>query len=508
MKAQAIAILGTGSDVGKSVIAAGICRILSRSGIRVAPFKAQNMSNNSFVTPDGKEIARAQALQAQACGIDPHEDMNPVLLKPESDRRSQVIVQGIVWMAADAQDYFQRHQELALRVRESYGRLAERYEAMVIEGAGSACEMNLRNRDLANWFSVEMADAKVILVADIDRGGVFAQVIGTMGLLSVQERRRVAGIVINKFRGDQELFADGVSFIERHTGIPVAGVVPFLRDLTLEEEDTVRIGRRRLLTFQEDRVNVAVILLPRMSNFSDFTQLAEEEDVVLKYAERPQDVIGADVVVIPGSKNTIEDLIYLRRAGFEPVLRKLVKNERELVGICGGFQMLGRSIADPYGVESGGWHEGLALLDATTTLLINKVTRLVDAQPLNREIDSGVIVRGYRIHMGETIRGADRPAFRVLQRGCEHLDNDESVLEGAMSSDGLIWGSYIHGLFDQPGYRRQWLNSIRRRKGLSEIAPAQSEALMRRMEQELDRWANHLLRHVDLERMNAWSSLR
>lgn len=503
MKARAIAILGTGSDVGKSVIAAGICRILSRSGIRVAPFKAQNMSNNSFVTPYGKEIARAQALQAQACGIEPHEDMNPILLKPESDRKSQVVVQGKVWMAADAQDYFRRHEEMALRVRESYGRLAERYEVTVIEGAGSACEMNLRDRDLANWFSVEMADARVILVADIDRGGVFAQVIGTMDLLSERERQRVAGIVINKFRGDQELFADGVSFIEERTGIPVAGVVPFLRNLILEEEDSVRVGRHRLLSFQGGKVNVAVILLPRMSNFSDFTQLAEEDDVILKYAESPQDAVGADVVVIPGTKNTIEDLLYLRQAGFENILREHAASNKELVGICGGYQMLGRTIADPYGVEAGGCHEGLALLDAATTLLTNKVTRLVEAEPINRESESGVIVRGYRIHMGETIRGADRPAFHVRQSVCGNSDNHELVLEGAMSSDGLVWGSYIHGLFDQPGYRRQWLNSIRRRKGLSEIASAQSEALRSRMDQEIDRWANHLLRHVDLDRMTA-----
>lgn len=465
------------------------------------------MSNNSFVTPYGKEIARAQALQAQASGVDPHEDMNPVLLKPESDLRSQVIVQGTVWKALGANDYFKQNQELALRVRESYRRLAERHDAMVIEGAGSACEMNLRDRDLANWFSVEMADAKVILVADIDRGGVFAQVIGTMGLLSDQERRRVTGIVINKFRGDQDLFADGVSFIERHTGIPVAGVVPFLWDLALEEEDTVRVGRHRVLSFQEDRVNIAVILLPRMSNFSDFTQLAEEEDVVLKYAERPKDVIGADIVLIPGSKNTIEDLLYLRRAGFEPIFRKHIVNKKELVGICGGFQMLGRSIADPHGVESGGGIEGLSFLDTRTVLQSHKVTRLVEAQPLGYGRSLDVTVRGYRIHMGETIRGAERAAFLVLGNFCENK-GVEPELEGAMSSDGLIWGSYIHGLFDQPGYRRQWLNSIRRRKGLSEIARVQSEALMNRMEQEIDRWASHLLQHVDLERITPWRSLR
>ena len=251
MKARALAVLGTGSDVGKSVIAAGLCRLFVRAGVRVAPFKAQNMSNNSFVTRDGKEIGRAQALQAQACGLDPHVNMNPILLKPESDRCSQMVVQGRVWGKSEARNYFEQKAELAERVRESYERLAERYDVIVIEGAGSAAEMNLRDRDLVNWSMVELADARVVLVADIDRGGVFAQVIGTLDLLTSEERGRVIGVIINKFRGDMTLFDDGLRFLEARTGLPVLGVVPMLRDLVIDQEDSVAVwrwsarGRRR-----------------------------------------------------------------------------------------------------------------------------------------------------------------------------------------------------------------------------------------------------------------------
>jgi len=349
MKARALAVLGTGSDVGKSLITAGLCRLFLRAGVRVAPFKAQNMSNNSYVTPDGKEIGRAQALQAQACGLDPDADMNPILMKPESDRSAQIVVQGQVWGKAEARTYFERRAELAERVRESYERLANQHDLIVIEGAGSAAEMNLRDRDLANWFAVGLADARVVLVADIDRGGVFAQVIGTLDLLAPPERARVIGIIINKFRGDATLFDDGVRFIEQRTGLPVLGVVPMLRDLILDQEDSLEIDRARQAPFAPDRINIAVVLLPRMSNFTDVRRLAAEEDVILRYAAEPRDLAGADIIVIPGTKNTIGDLRYLREAGFPEVFREHVEQGRELLGLCGGYQMLGRSIADPEG---------------------------------------------------------------------------------------------------------------------------------------------------------------
>ena len=281
--ARAIAVLGTGSDVGKSVIAAGLCRLLARRGVRVAPFKAQNMSLNSFVTMEGGEMGRAQVLQAQACGLAPHVDMNPILLKPESDRGSQVIVHGKVWGRYDARSYFQQKRELSRFVTESYERLAGAYEVIVIEGAGSAAEMNLRDRDIVNWPVVELAEAAVVLVADIDRGGVFAQVIGTLDLLSPDERRRVLGVVVNKFRGDPRLFADGVAFLEARTGVPVLGILPFMRDLELDQEDSVEVERSRQAPFTAQTVNVAVVLLPRMSNFTDFNALGAESDVVVRY---------------------------------------------------------------------------------------------------------------------------------------------------------------------------------------------------------------------------------
>lgn len=508
MKARALAVLGTGSDVGKTLITAGLCRLFFRAGVRVAPFKAQNMSNNSFVTPDGKEIGRAQALQAQACGLEPDADMNPILMKPESDRTAQLVVQGKVWGKAEARTYFQQQGELAERVRESYERLANGYEMIVIEGAGSAAEMNLRDRDLANWSAVEMADARVVLVADIDRGGVFAQVIGTLDLLAPHERARVVGIIINKFRGDATLFDDGVTFIEERTGLPVIGVVPMLRDLVLDQEDSVEIDRSRHVTFAPDRMNIAVVLLPRMSNFTDVRRLAAEEDVILRYVAEPRDLAGADVIIIPGSKNTIGDLRYLREAGFPEAFRRHVTQGRELLGICGGYQMLGHSITDPEEVESGGVVEGLGWLDTITRMLPTKVTQLVEAQALHIDAGTAGIVRGYYIHMGETQRGADRPCFQLSPVGTPDPTGRSwsDPLDGAANRNGLVWGTYIHGVFDQPGFRRAWLNQARRRKGWLPLDCEASERVSRRFDHEIDRWADHLSSHlnqIDLLRMES-----
>ncbi|MDH4302009.1 MAG: cobyric acid synthase [Nitrospira sp.] len=359
MKAEALAILGTGSDVGKSVVTAGICRLLSRSGIRVAPFKAQNMSLNSFVTPEGLEIGRAQALQATACGIAPHVDMNPILLKPESDRCSQVVVLGRAFAKQAASAYFDGRRTLWSVVEDSYARLASRYEMMVIEGAGSAAEVNLRKQDLVNWPVVKMANAHVLLVADIDRGGVFAQILGTLDLLEPDERDRVCGVVVNKFRGDAKPFTDGVRFLESRGGVPVLGVIPYLHDLMLDQEDSLGHVTSQGARFASDRVNIAVVLLPHMSNFTDFNILSAEKDVALRYASTPAMLSDADIVIIPGSKSTVADLSYLREKGFVPFLEQHHQHEREMVGICGGYQMLGRTIADPDHVEQGGTSSGL-----------------------------------------------------------------------------------------------------------------------------------------------------
>ena len=508
-QARAIAVLGTASDVGKSVIVAGLCRLLYRAGVRVAPFKAQNMSLNSFVTIEGGEMGRAQVLQAYACGLVPHVDMNPILLKPEADDRCQVIVHGRILRSHNAEGYFQHTRELFGFVRESYERLASLYEVIVIEGAGSAAEMNLRDRDLVNWPVVLLADAGVVLVADIDRGGVFAQVIGTLDLLSADERERLVGVIVNRFRGDARLFADGVAFLEARTDLPVLGVLPFLRDLELDQEDSVEVERYRHTRFTSQSVNVAVTLLPRMSNFTDFNSLVAEGDVALRYAALPRDIAGADVVVLPGSKNTIADLAHLRRAGFDEALMAHVDRGGELVGICGGYQMLGRVIADPHSVEAGGRTQGLGLLDVVTELRPHKRTVQVEALALHVDALSDSMVCGYEIHMGETHRETALPCFRILRHigqagpSGEPASQEQEALDGAIRQDRLVWGTYIHGLFDRPGFRRPWLNRLRERKGLPPLPLAVSEAVTARLASALDRWADHLWQHVDVGRIFA-----
>lgn len=512
---KAIAILGTGSDVGKSLVASGLCRLLHRAGVRVAPFKAQNMSLNSFVTSEGGEIGRAQALQAEACGISPHVDMNPILLKPESNSRSQVIVQGRVFSTMDARAYFTRtrNSDLFHAVRESYRRLASQYEIIVIEGAGSAAEVNLRDRDLVNWPVVEMADAQVVLVADIDRGGVFAQIVGTLDLITRKERTRVCGLVINKFRGDAALFADGVRFLTERTGIPVLGVLPFLRDLVLDQEDSLDVETRQRPPFEADSVNIAVLLLPHMSNFTDFNALAEESDVRLRYVAGPEEAAGADAILIPGTKTTLADLDYLREKGFEPLLQGHVQGGAELVGICGGYQMLGRRIADPDGVESGGAGRGFGFLDLTTIMMPDKITEQVQAHALHFSGTAALPVRGYLVHMGRTDRHGHRPCFRFHTavdpaeecRGGEG-GQDDKYLDGAVRDDGLVWGTYIHGLFDQASFRRAWLNRLRSRKGLPDVDLARSQVVNDRRTKALDRWADHVEQHLDLGPI--WSLMR
>ena len=450
-------------------------------------------------------MGRAQVLQAQACGLLPHVDMNPILLKPEGDSRSQVIVQGNVWRSRDAGDYFDCQPDLFDCVRQSYNRLAAQYELIVIEGAGSAAEVNLRDRDIVNWPVVQMADARVILVADIDRGGVFAQVIGTLDLLEPHERERVLGVVVNKFRGDRRLFNDGVAVLRQRTGIPVLGVLPFLRDLVLDQEDSVTIGSGSTGTsFSPETVNVAVILLPRMSNFTDFNALAAESDVALRYARVPQDAVDADVIILPGSKQTIQDLQYVKEKGFGPVVASHVRSGGEVIGLCGGYQMLGLWIDDPHHVEGGGQTEGFRLLPIETELSVEKQTMQVQADSLMPGLSQAETVRGYEIHVGKTSRRRGDPCFRIFDEGdgredgAKHEDGAWRE-DGAFSPDGLIWGTYIHGVFDDPSFRRAWINRVRVRKGLSPCAVADSREVTQRLTAALDQWADHVARHVDMK---------
>lgn len=509
MTARALAVLGTGSDVGKSLVTAGICRVLHRAGMRVAPFKAQNMSLNSFVTPEGGEIGRAQALQAEACGIVPHVDMNPILLKPESDNRSQVIVQGAVWSAQEGSTYYEQRPQLWSIVQESYGRLASQYEVVMIEGAGSAAEMNLREQDLVNWPVVKLANARVLLVANIDRGGVFAQVLGTLDLLEPHERVMVCGVIINKFRGDARLFADGVTFLESHSGIPVLGVVPFLRDLRLDQEDSLDREAYRQAEFSSARINIAVILLPHMSNFTDFNVLAAEGDVALQYVAAPTALDGADIVIIPGSKTTQADLSFILAQGYAHALVQHVGRHRELVGICGGYQMLGRSVSDPYMVEQGGLSSGLGYLNVDTELRKKKCTTQVEANAAETLVQERSLVRGYQVHMGCTVRMQEHPCFS-MQNGGASMGGGHSLTatthtdDGAIRGDGLVWGTYIHGVFDEPQFRRAWLNRARVRKGLSPLGIHTSLSVTARLRGELDRWTDHLSQFLDMSRLLSW----
>jgi adenosylcobyric acid synthase len=456
--APVVMVLGTASSVGKSAIAAGLCRILRRRGARVAPFKAQNMSNNAAVTVDGLEIARSTAVQAAAAGIEPTEDMNPILLKPEADMRAQVIVRGRVWGQRSARDYFRRKQELWPIVAESLDRLRAGHEVVVAEGAGSPVELNLKAGDLVNMRVAAHAGAGCLLVGEIDRGGVFAQLIGTLDLLDPAERRLVKGTVVNRFRGDPELFADGVRILEERTGVPVFGVVPWVRDLGLAEEDGVALERPAEPTGAE--VRVAVTRLPRIANFDEFAPLGRSPGVAVEYVDRPERLAGADLIVVPGTKATAADLAWLRERGLAEAIVAARAAGTPVVGVCGGYQMLGRAIHDPAGVESEPSSvPGLALLGHETTFVAEKRTvrvrgRVAAARgPLAAAAGADVV--GYEIHAGRSAPGPEEPLLSLGSRD-----------DGAISGDGLVLGTYLHGLFENEPVRRALVEWLRARRGL------------------------------------------
>lgn len=431
---RTLMVQGTTSDAGKSTVVAALCRLLKREGVRVAPLKPQNMALNSAVTRDGGEIGRAQALQAIAAGLEPHTDMNPVLLKPSSDTGAQVIIHGKVRAEMNARDYHQYKTVAMAAVLESHRRLCAQYACIVVEGAGSPAEINLRERDIANMGFAEAVDCPVILVADIDRGGVFAHIVGTLACLSSSERARIAGFVINRFRGDIGLLQPGLDWLERETGKPVLAVLPYLHGLYLDAEDAVQPAQAGRGAFK-----VVVPSLPRMSNHTDFDALRAHPEVDLRFVRQGEPIPAADLIVLPGSKNTRGDLAWLRAQGWPEAIRRHLRYGGKLIGVCGGFQMLGTRIDDPHGVEgSAGAADGLALLELTTTMTQHKQLRQVSGVCA---FDANAAqVEGYEIHMGES-RGAalGQPAFHVDGRA-----------EGACSTDGQILGTYLHGLFDHP----------------------------------------------------------
>lgn len=461
MKARALMIQGTGSHVGKSVIVAALCRIFKRKGYRVAPFKAQNMALNSFITPEGGEIGRAQAYQAEAACIPPSVLMNPILLKANSDTGAQVIVRGKVVGNMGVREYHAYKDEAFRAVEDSYRELSSKFDLIIIEGAGSPAEINLKENDIVNMKTAAMADAPVIIAADIDRGGVFAQIVGTMDILDEKERAMVAGFLINKFRGDASLLTSGLDFVRERTGKPVLGVIPYFRNIHVQEEDGVALSGPAAHG-GDGAVDIAVLRLGHISNFTDFDPLSQEPDVRVRYIRDVRDFGRPDMLIIPGSKNTITDLLELRASGLEQKTLEYYGSGGYVAGICGGFQMMGRVVRDPEGLESShGSVHGMGILDAETVLESEKVTAQVEAEPFTG--DKKATVTGYEIHMGRTELGGGASAlFRITSRNAENV----SYKDGAISRDGSAWGTYIHGIFENDGFRGNLLGGLRKKKGL------------------------------------------
>lgn len=466
--ARYIMLQGTSSHVGKSILATALCRIFKEEGLRVVPFKAQNMALNSFVTADGREMGRAQVAQAEAAGLLPMVDMNPVLLKPTGNASSQVIINGRPVGTMSARDYHKGYALTAFQaVKDALGRLDTAYDMIVMEGAGSPAEINLKDHDIVNMRVAKYTHSPVLLVADIDRGGSLAALVGTLELLDDDERDLVKGLVINKFRGDVSLFTPAIDFLEKKTGKPVLGVVPYIEDLGIDDEDSVSLEDK---TGRPDaqKISIAVVRLPRLSNFTDFDSLATEEDVALYYATQPADLAAADLVILPGSKNTTEDLLYLKQNGWQEAFEKQVAQQKPILGICGGYQMLGRKIYDPEQTESTwGSVDGLGLLEEVTTFSPEKLTRQVTADcrhlPFLGDIIDAVHLSGYEIHMGQTEAQGEGQVFPFIVTSRMGTPCEE--VAGLARTDGLVWGTYIHGIFDNDGFRRQVLNALRKHKG-------------------------------------------
>ncbi|MBV8649054.1 cobyric acid synthase [Paludibacterium sp.] len=481
MSAKSLMIQGTTSDAGKSTLAAGLCRLLARRGVRVAPFKPQNMALNSAVTIDGGEIGRSQAVQALACGIEPHTDMNPVLLKPNTNMGSQVIIQGRSIGNMDAVPYHAYKPKAREAVLESFRRLAAQYDCVVVEGAGSPAEINLREGDIANMGFAEAVDCPVVLVADIDRGGVFAHLVGTLALLSASERDRVAGFVINRFRGDIALLQPGLDWLERETGKPVLGVLPYLTGLHIEAEDSISQKGSAEAGADRDVLRVVAPVYPRISNHTDFDPLRLHPQVALTLVGPGQPVPSADLIILPGSKSVRDDLAWLHANGWAPAIRRHLRYGGKLIGICGGLQMLGQRIHDPLGLEGeAGSCPGLGLLDLETTLETEKrLTRVEGAL-----MGSGASVTGYEIHMGVTQGAAlARPAVRLGDK-----------TDGALSEDGQILATYLHGLFDHP----EALAALLDWAGLAHAEALDYPALR---QQHIDRLADSLEQHLNLAKL-------
>jgi adenosylcobyric acid synthase len=484
-------IQGTASHVGKSVLVTALCRLFRRRGVRVAPFKAQNMSNNSFVTPDGREIGRAQAVQAAACGLEPRADFNPVLIKPSDQHHAQLIVNGRVAGRLSTSDFGRVKRQYAATVKAAFVRLRSEFNLIIIEGAGSPAEINLRQHDIANMFMAKLAHAPVLLVGDIDRGGVFAALVGTLALLQPEEQRCIKGIVINKFRGDLGLLSPGLELLEARTRMPCLGVLPHWGDLRVPQEDSLGWQDQKANGSGRDTLSIGIADLPAMSNSTDFESLAYEPDVRLLRLSQDTDQ-PMDALIFPGTKNTAAALEFVRHRGLDRLARRIWEEKGVVVGICGGYQILGKRIRDPRGLESSERNlAGVGLLDVVTSFARKKI--LIRITGVHNA--SGCSIHGYQVHMGRTRPGSDVAALLQVQKpgGSRGWD------EGAVSPDGRVFGTYVHGLFDSPTFRRMFLNRLRAARGWPPLAARPEGSL----EQDLDQLADFVEAHLPLDKIEA-----
>lgn len=500
MAARTLMIQGTASHVGKSVLTSALCRVFQRRGLTVAPFKAQNMSNNSFVTPDGKEIGRAQAVQAAACRLAPRTDFNPILIKPSGDCEAQLVVHGEVAGSLTPSSFGRLRRDHYHTVCEAFARLAAEFDLVILEGAGSPAEINLHDQDIVNMRMAQVAHAPVLLTADIDRGGVFAALVGTHVLLREDERPYVKGFIINKFRGDASLLTPGITDVEARLAVPCLGVVPYWNDMCVPEEDSVgspalfgdgtRLSRSGVRTggCDEDgagkRLLIGVVDLPHLSNSTDLEALARTPDVQLIRVIDGREH-GMDALIFPGTKHTAQALRFVKERGIDQVAEKLVKDGGTVMGLCGGFQLLGRHIFDPDRVESTEPElPGLGLLNVVTTFEREKTTREVRGI----HIETGCSVEGYEVHMGQTVIGHDMSPFLEIRTH----DETASRQEGAVSHHGRIMGTYVHGMFDAPAFRRVFLNQLRQRRGWAPLPVTEERSLDRRLDALADFFEGHL----------------
>ena len=487
---KVVMLQGTGSSVGKSLLVTGFCRVFAQDGYRVAPFKAQNMSRNSGVTPDGLEIGRAQVAQAQAAGIEPEVEMNPVLVKPEGNATAQLVSMGKMAGKLEPREYLTRREALWQNIKNSLDSLRSRFDIVVIEGAGSPAEINLRAGDIVNMAVALYADCPVFIIGDIDKGGVFASLYGTNALISDEERALVKGFIINKFRGDPSLLVSGLDQLKELTGVDVIGVVPYFTDVYVPEEDAPVEARRSDSYSDDDRVEIAVIGLPRIANFDEFDPLSRINGVRLRYVREASEFGNPDLVILPGSKVTVADLEFVRSSGIESKIRGHLWNGRALMGVCAGLQMLGNTIRDPLGIESDRPEVlGLGILDVDTEFVGEKVTVRTDASVV---ADSGLLagaggvkVSGYEIHVGVSESGGD------ATRSMVSMQTDRAV--GYSDATGLVFGTYMHDLFKNEEFTDRVVNNLARMKGIEGLAESESFS----QEAEFDKLAAHLRRHID-----------